>query len=148
MMFFRVRPVHKSTLNLKSRVKLQIPQPWPSFHIEEVEVTQDLPQRNINFKLSSPFSKLMDSWNPNKECWYDQRTINQLINKMFINTWVIQTIFSRQKINNSVSAKLLHLLWGIWKCNSKHCQRHHGPRRWLLWPVILVDRFGSVCLVD
>ena len=28
----------------------------------------------------------------------------------------------------------------------KHCQRHYGPRRWLLWPVILVDRFGSVCL--
>ena len=23
-------------------------------------------------------------------------------------------------------------------CILKHCQRHYGPRRWLLWPVILV----------
>ena len=22
---------------------------------------------------------------------------------------------------------------------SKHCQRHYGPRHWLLWPVILVE---------
>ena len=22
--------------------------------------------------------------------------------------------------------------------NNKHCQRHYGPRRWLLWPVILI----------
>ena len=24
------------------------------------------------------------------------------------------------------------------KDKDKHCQRHYGPRRWLLWPVILV----------
>ena len=23
-------------------------------------------------------------------------------------------------------------------CDTKHCQRHYGPRRWLLWPVSLV----------
>ena len=26
----------------------------------------------------------------------------------------------------------------IQNIHSKHCQRHYGPRRWLLWPVILV----------
>ena len=25
-----------------------------------------------------------------------------------------------------------------WVSNKKHCQRHYGPRCWLLWPVILV----------
>ena len=25
-----------------------------------------------------------------------------------------------------------------WKVKIKHCQRHYEPRRWLLWPVILV----------
>ena len=37
----------------------------------------------------------------------------------------------------------------------KHCQRHYGPRRWLLWPVILVwkvwfsmlDRLSLILLV-
>ena len=26
----------------------------------------------------------------------------------------------------------------IWHQHNKHCQRHYGPRCWLLWPVILV----------
>ena len=33
--------------------------------------------------------------------------------------------------NSSTTSNRSGLMW-------KHCQRHYGPRRWLLWPVILV----------
>ena len=37
--------------------------------------------------------------------------------------------------------RLQSTCWGQvqdWWLKIKHCQRHYGPRRWLLWPVILV----------
>ena len=39
--------------------------------------------------------------------------------------------------------EILHFQSPLWKLSKasfkmKHCQRHYGPRRWLLWPVILV----------
>ena len=51
-----------------------------------------------------------------------------VINALLIN-WSIKYLSTRgsyrrffldKKINNSVSVKLLHLLWGIWKCNFKN----------------------------
>ena len=35
---------------------------------------------------------------------------------------------------NILNAKKVMLTWIL----NKHCQRHYGPRRWLLWPVILM----------
>ena len=41
-------------------------------------------------------------------------------------------------LNRIQLSLLFRLVVKFWGFTFKHCQRHYGPRRWLLWPVILV----------
>ena len=60
--------------------------------------------------------------------------------------WRLASFGSQTNIKNSITGLNL---------KPKHCQRHYGPRRWLLWPVILVwkvwfsmlDRLSLILLV-
>ena len=53
-------------------------------------------------------------------------TLDQVSLPVFQN-WALNWPDFRHPVSQHTSATL-----------KKHCQRHYGPRRWLLWPVILV----------
>ena len=104
-----------------------------------------------------------------------QNRLVLLINSSIFNNSVLLTMHIAKQLKPS-STKLIFIPWPMimlrcfishkshytFDCHyylylfaiaiNKHCQRHYGPRRWLLWPVILfrwvwLGRFGLVGLV-
>ena len=88
------------------------------------------PRQNIWFLLE------------NRLCWVLlKKTSKTFVNCRFPTTvaTVLCTLPGEGlKVKINFEFILTQICWNS-KRKGKHCQRHYGPRRWLLWPVILAD---------
>ena len=127
----------------------------PRYHIPHLR-KKTLDKFTITQSRRSCYNKIK---NQEKIEEIGKNVINHLVIKIFrpsqISTTTPGNLFNMSFLlfQNEIQYKYhLPLKKGKWKhILKKHCQRHYGPRRWLLWPVILVwyvwfGRFGLVGL--
>ena len=82
----------------------------------------------LSYLSNRPFSFIKLSYViTNRFSWYLSKSSRKWLNKVvkFYLSWNSFTLALVMSVTNST-------------CDTKHCQRHYGPRRWLLWPVSLV----------